>query len=176
MSKDNSNKMWGGRFEQQTSEIMQEINQSISFDKKLYKQDIAGSIAHATMLETVGIINKNEATQIITGLEKIKIEIETGKFQFKKELEDIHMNIENRLSEIIGDVAGKLHTARSRNDQVATDFKLFIRDEINQISQLLKKFLEIIAIKAENNIDVIKIGRAHVRTTVTEKARMPSSA
>lgn len=124
----NSNKMWGGRFDQASSEIMLEINSSIDFDKNLYKYDIAGSIAHCKMLAKQKIITNEESQKIISGLKQIEEEIESDNFQFKQELEDIHMNIENRLSEIIGDVAGKLHTARSRNDQVATDFKLYVKD------------------------------------------------
>jgi argininosuccinate lyase len=158
-----SNKMWGGRFAQQPSEIMQEINQSIVFDKRLYRQDIAGSIAHAKMLISTCIINKVEGEKIIAGLKQIQIEIEEGKFQFKKELEDIHMNIEHRLTEIIGDVAGKLHTARSRNDQVATDFKLFVRSEISDISGIIQTILITIVKKAEDNIEIIMPAFTHLQ-------------
>ena len=129
--------MWGGRFANKPSEVMQEINQSISFDWKLYKQDIAGSIAHTQMLAKVSIISTDESKKIIQGLTQILQEIASGEFIFKKELEDIHMNIESRLQEIIGDIAGKLHTARSRNDQVALDFRLFIRDQIDEITTIL---------------------------------------
>jgi argininosuccinate lyase len=153
--KNSSNKMWGGRFDAKPSEIMQEINQSISFDYKLYKQDIKGSKAHAKMLCEVGILTKVEAKKITDGLNKIEAEIESGKFKFKIELEDIHMNIESRLKEIIGDVAGKLHTARSRNDQVATDFRLFVRDEIDEIKFLLTQLEKNLVEKAEKNLDVI---------------------
>lgn len=159
-----SNKMWGGRFESKPSEIMQEINQSITFDKNLYKQDISGSIAHAKMLEKVGILNANEALQIINGLSQIRSEIENGEFIFKKELEDIHMNIESRLKEIVGESAGKLHTARSRNDQVALDFRLFIRDEIDEVIFLLTKLEENLTTKAQENISVIMPGFTHLQT------------
>ncbi len=161
--KNSSNKMWGGRFDAKPSEIMQEINQSISFDYKLYKQDIKGSKAHAKMLCEVGILTKVEAKKITDGLNKIEAEIESGKFKFKIELEDIHMNIESRLKEIIGDVAGKLHTARSRNDQVATDFRLFVRDEIDEIKFLLTQLEKNLVEKAEKNLDVILPGFTHLQ-------------
>ena len=162
-AKKDSNKMWGGRFEAKPSEIMQQINQSITFDQKLYKQDIRGSIAHAKMLASVNILTSQEAKKIIDGLEKIKKEIEIGQLQFKIELEDIHMNIESRLKEIIGDVAGKLHTARSRNDQVATDFRLFVRDEIDEIKFLLLGLEENFVKKAAENLDVILPGFTHLQ-------------
>ena len=164
MAKNKSNQMWGGRFESKPSDIMQKINQSIDFDKKLYKQDIAGSIAHATMIGEVGIITKDEAKKIINGLKEILSEIDSGKFKFRGDLEDIHMNIENRLSEIIGEVAGKLHTARSRNDQVATDFKLYIRDAIDSIDSLLKNLQINLVKKAEDNINTIMPGFTHLQT------------
>jgi len=163
MKKNSANKMWGGRFETSPAEMMLEINQSITFDKKLYKQDIQGSIAHAEMLSAVKIISRPEAKKIIDGLQKIEKEINSKKFIFKKELEDIHMNIESRLKEIIGDVAGKLHTARSRNDQVATDFRLFIRDEVDAIRELLISLEKNFVIKAEKNIDVIMPGFTHLQ-------------
>lgn len=159
-----ANKMWGGRFESAPSEVMQAINVSIDFDQKLYKQDIAGSIAHATMLEKVGILKKDEAKKIITGLKQIEKEIESGKFVFKKELEDIHLNVEGRLSEIIGDVAGKLHTARSRNDQVATDFKLYVRDANDEIISLLKNLQKTILKRAKENVETIMPGFTHLQT------------
>jgi argininosuccinate lyase len=161
--KNSSNKMWGGRFDAKPSEIMQEINQSISFDYKLYKQDIKGSKAHAKMLCEVGILTKVEAKKITDGLNKIEAEIESDKFKFKIELEDIHMNIESRLKEIIGDVAGKLHTARSRNDQVATDFRLFVRDEIDEIKFLLNQLEKNLVEKAEKNLGVILPGFTHLQ-------------
>jgi len=135
-----SNAMWGGRFEDKPTDIMEQINASIGIDKRMWRQDIRGSIAHATMLSNQGIITKDEAVQIVDGLNKIAEEIKSGTFEFKTSLEDIHMNIESRLRELIGDVAGKLHTARSRNDQVATDFRLWTReaalDIIGQIESL----------------------------------------
>ncbi|MDA0901970.1 MAG: argininosuccinate lyase [Proteobacteria bacterium] len=162
--KTNSNSMWGGRFAASPSQIMQKINQSISFDKKLYLQDITGSIAHATMLATVGILTKDEANKIISGLGMIEKEIENGEFEFKEELEDIHMNIEARLAEIIGDVAGKLHTARSRNDQVITDFKLYIRHAFDEIDGLLQQLQENLLDKAQENVETILPGFTHLQT------------
>ncbi len=160
----NSNKMWGGRFDQASSEIMLEINSSIDFDKNLYKYDIAGSIAHCKMLAKQKIITNEESQKIISGLKQIEEEIESDNFQFKQELEDIHMNIENRLSEIIGDVAGKLHTARSRNDQVATDFKLYVKDASKQIYDLLSNLQKILIEKAQENIKTIMPGFTHLQT------------
>ncbi len=158
-----SNKMWGGRFDAKPSDLMQEINQSITFDKRLFKQDIKGSTAHAKMLAKVGILTKTESEKIINGLKKIEKEIEGGKFNFKIELEDIHMNIESRLKEIIGDVAGKLHTARSRNDQVATDFRLFVRDEIDEVLTLINSLQKNLLKKAEENFGVILPGFTHLQ-------------
>ncbi len=163
MQKKLSNKMWGGRFETTPSNLMQEINQSITFDKKLYKQDIKGSTAHAKMLAKIGILTKEESTKIIDGLKKIEKEIESGKFNFKIELEDIHMNIESRLKEIIGDAAGKLHTARSRNDQVALDFRLFVRDEIDNLSKLILDLQKNLVAKADENFGAILPGFTHLQ-------------
>ena len=123
------NKMWGGRFDLPPSELMLEINASLPYDKRLYAQDIRGSQAHAAMLLKQGIINQDEEEKIQKGLNAILREIQEGVFEFRAELEDIHMAVESRLKELIGEAGGKLHTARSRNDQVATDLKLFVREE-----------------------------------------------
>jgi len=163
MMKKSSNKMWGGRFDAKPSDLMQEINQSITFDKKLYKQDIQGSTAHAKMLAQVGVLTKAELEKIISGLKKVEKEIAEDEFNFKIELEDIHMNIESRLCEIIGDVAGKLHTARSRNDQVATDFRLFVRDEIDEVLKLISDLQKNLVKKAEENFGVILPGFTHLQ-------------
>ena len=163
MKKSSSNQMWGGRFAEKPANLMQEINQSISFDKKLYKQDITGSIAHATMLAKVKIISPIEKTKIIDGLKQIQQEIESGKFNFQIELEDIHLNIESRLKEIIGDVAGKLHTARSRNDQVAVDFRLFVRENIDEILELLHDLQQNLVKKSAENLEVIMPGFTHLQ-------------
>src|SRR3989338_7132510 len=163
MSKQSVSKIWGGRFDAEPSSLMQEINQSISFDYKLYKQDIRGSKAHAKMLEKVGILSASEAKKICDGLNKIEKEIVAEKFNFKIELEDIHMNIESRQKEIIGDTADKLHTARSRNDQVALDLRLFVRDEVDEILKLLKDLQKTLVKKAEENLDVIMPGFTHLQ-------------
>ena len=160
----NSNPMWGGQFSTGPAEIMARINASIEFDSKLYAHDIAGSIAHAKMLAASNILTVKESILIIKGLENIKKEIEAGKFVFKESLEDIHMNIEARLAELIGDVAGKLHTARSRNDQVALDFRMFVRDAANAIDELLKSLQAALIKRAEEHYKTILPGFTHLQT------------
>ncbi len=153
--KKNSNQMWGGRFDAAPSDVMTQINASIGIDKRLWAQDIAGSKAHCTMLAAQKIIDQAEADAIIKGLDHIAAEIESGTFEFKETLEDIHMNIESRLKDLIGDVAGKLHTARSRNDQVATDFKLWVRGACDQLIdeiEALQKIFETLSHKHKNDI------------------------
>src|SRR6185369_8685049 len=135
-----SNKMWGGRFSERPDEIMEEINVSIDVDRHLFAQDIAASKAHAAMLATQGIITASDAKNIGKGLDTILSEITKGSFEFKRALEDIHMNVESRLSELIGPAAGRLHTARSRNDQVATDFRLYVRDVLDETDAALAAF------------------------------------
>src|SRR5690606_2375499 len=127
-----SNQMWGGRFASGPDAIMEEINASIGFDKKLYAQDIRGSKAHAAMLAHQGIISAEDKDQIVAGLDTILAEIESGRFEFSRRLEDIHMNVEARLAALIGPAAGRLHTARSRNDQVALDFRLWVKEEMGR--------------------------------------------
>ena len=140
MSKPGSgNQMWGGRFATGPDAIMEEINASIDFDRKLYAQDIAGSKAHAKMLAQQGIISKKDAKQICAGLDTILSEISSGKFKFSRALEDIHMNVEARLHKLIGEAAGRLHTARSRNDQVATDFRLWVKETMAGMSDNLTR-------------------------------------
>ncbi len=163
MSDNFSNQMWGGRFNVAPSSLMQEINQSISFDYKLYKQDIRASKAHVKMLAKIAVVSDAEVQQISDGLDQVQKEIENGKFQFRIELEDIHMNIENRLKEIIGDVAGKLHTARSRNDQVAVDFRLYVRDQIDEVADLLQQLSKNLVKKAQENLDVVMPGFTHLQ-------------
>jgi len=140
MSKDKSNSMWGGRFEDKPTDIMTQINASVAIDQRMWRQDITGSKAHCEMLVKQEIISSEDGKAILGGLDQIASEIESGNFEFKESLEDIHMNIEARLREIIGDAAGRLHTARSRNDQVATDFKMWVREAcgalISQIEEL----------------------------------------
>ncbi len=156
--------MWGGRFDTGPAEIMEEINASISFDQRLYAQDIAGSKAHCKMLAETGIISKEDAGKIQKGLDTILSEIEQGEFEFQRSLEDIHMNVESRLRDLIGPVAGKLHTARSRNDQVATDFKLYIRDTIDHMDSLLAKLQYALAEKAKQYSDNVMPGFTHLQT------------
>ena len=156
--------MWGGRFAAGPSEIMEEINASISFDKRLYAQDIAGSKAHCEMLAANGIIAREDADKILHGLDTILSEIEAGKFTFSRELEDIHMNVESRLAELIGPVAGRLHTGRSRNDQVATDFKLYVRDTIDTISEQIAALQLALAKKADAHAATIMPGFTHLQS------------
>ena len=158
-----ANAMWGGRFAMSPAEIMQEINASIGFDKKLYAQDIRGSIAHATMLAHQGIIGTEDKDKIVHGLNTILSEIEAGQFVFSRKLEDIHMNIESRLKDMIGPAAGRLHTARSRNDQVATDFRLFVRDAIDGIDTALEKVQWALAEKAEKHAGTVMPGFTHLQ-------------
>src|SRR6185437_5183834 len=139
------NKMWGGRFTSGPDKVMEEINASIDFDRHLYAQDIAASKAHAQMLAKQGIIGADDAQKIAHGLDTILSEIESGKFSFSRALEDIHMNVESRLSDLIGETAGRLHTARSRNDQVATDFRLWTRDTIDGIDAALAGYQRALA-------------------------------
>ena len=129
--------MWGGRFESAPDAIMEEINASIGFDQALYRQDIAASKAHVAMLAAKGIVEEADAKAISAGLDKVLGEIESGGFNFSRALEDIHMNVESRLAEIVGPAAGRLHTARSRNDQVAVDFRLWVRDAVDQLDRQL---------------------------------------
>ena len=161
--KKQSSSIWGGRFERKPSKVMEKINSSISFDKRLYKEDILASAAHTKMLVKQGIISNSDGKKIISGLNTIEKEIKKDNFQFKNELEDIHMNIENRLKEIIGDVAGKLHTARSRNDQVATDLRIWIRHSINILNKCLQQLQEKLIFLAEKNFDTIMPGFTHLQ-------------
>jgi argininosuccinate lyase len=159
-----SNKMWGGRFGESPDAVMDEINVSIDFDRHLYRQDIAASKAHAAMLAKQGIISTQDAASIAQGLDTILSEIEAGTFSFKRALEDIHMNVEGRLSELIGPAAGRLHTARSRNDQVATDFRLWIRDTIDALDQALAGYQRALAEKALANAATVMPGFTHLQT------------
>ncbi|MGA8959535.1 MAG: lyase family protein, partial [Pseudolabrys sp.] len=156
-----SNKMWGGRFTSGPGPIMEEINASIDFDRHLYRQDIAASKAHADMLAKQGIITADDAKKIAHGLDTIMSEIEAGKFSFKQALEDIHMNVEGRLSELIGDAAGRLHTARSRNDQVATDFRLWIRETVDAVDQALGGYQQALTEKALEHAATVMPGFTH---------------
>jgi len=156
--------MWGGRFASGPDAIMEEINASIDFDRKLYAQDISGSKAHASMLAEKGIISSADATQIASGLDTILSEIENGSFKFSRALEDIHMNIEARLRELIGDAAGRLHTARSRNDQVALDFRMWVRATLEGISTSLDAIIAALLEKAEVHADTVMPGFTHLQS------------
>jgi argininosuccinate lyase len=159
-----SNKMWGGRFAAGPDAILEEINASIDFDRHLFAQDIAGSKAHASMLAAQGIITAADADKIAQGLDTILAEIESGKFKFSKQLEDIHMNVESRLAELIGPAAGRLHTARSRNDQVATDFRLYIRDTIDGLDKSLADLQLALTEKALEYAESVMPGFTHLQT------------
>ena len=159
-----TNKMWGGRFASGPSEIMEEINASIGFDRRLYAQDIEGSTAHANMLARCGVISEADARAIADGLATIKAEIDDGRFTFSRALEDIHLNIESRLKELIGDAAGRLHTARSRNDQVATDFRLYIRDSADHLDIQLAALQRALAEKAVIHAATVMPGFTHLQT------------
>ncbi|WP_298039789.1 argininosuccinate lyase [uncultured Desulfuromonas sp.] len=159
-----SDKPWAGRFTQPTDKFVEEFTASIDFDQRMYRYDIQGSIAHARMLARQGIIETAEADTIVEGLGAILAEIEAGSFEFSVSLEDIHMNIEARLIERIGTVGGKLHTARSRNDQVALDVRLYLRDELAEILEYLDKLQGSLLAQAEGNLAVIMPGYTHLQT------------
>jgi argininosuccinate lyase len=159
-----SSKMWGGRFTERPDAIMEEINVSIDVDRHLYAQDIAASKAHAAMLAAQGIITAVDAKNIGKGLDTILSEIGKGSFEFKRALEDIHTNVESRLSELIGPAAGRLHTARSRNDQVATDFRLYIRDTIDAIDGALAAFQHALVERAIEHAATVMPGFTHLQT------------
>lgn len=156
--------MWGGRFSEATDSFVAEFTASVNFDKRMARQDIQGSIAHATMLGMCGIITQDESCQIINGLTQIQAEIDDGKFQWSVVLEDVHMNIESRLTTLIGDVGKKLHTGRSRNDQVATDIRLWLRDETDNILVLLAKLQSGLLDLAANHTKTIMPGFTHLQT------------
>jgi argininosuccinate lyase len=159
-----SNKMWGGRFESGPDAIMEEINASIGFDYRLALQDIAGSKAHVAMLRQTGILPPKDAEAIERGLDEIRAEIESGTFTFSRALEDIHMNIEARLADLIGPAAGRLHTARSRNDQVALDFRLWVRDTIDALDLQLRDLQLTLAEKAAAHAGTVMPGFTHMQS------------
>ncbi|MGA9793966.1 MAG: argininosuccinate lyase [Rhizomicrobium sp.] len=158
-----ANKMWGGRFGQGPAAIMEEINASIEFDKRLADHDLAGSKAHAQMLAAAGIIEQSDADAILRGLDQIAQEIAQGKFAFKRDLEDIHLNIESRLAEIVGAAAGRLHTARSRNDQVATDFRLWVRQACARADAELLALQRALVAQSAAHTDTIMPGFTHMQ-------------
>ena len=156
--------MWGGRFSSGPDSIMEAIGVSIDVDRHLYRQDVAASKAHAQMLAKQGIITADDARQIVAGLDTILSEIGEGRFVFKRALEDIHMNIESRLTELIGPAAGRLHTARSRNDQVATDFKLWMRERLDEIDAALADYQRVLAEKARLHAATVMPGFTHMQS------------
>ncbi len=155
--------LWGGRFQEAISEIAHRFSSSIALDGKLWREDIRGSIAHARMLGSCGIITKDEASIIIAGLEDVAIEIESGAFQFDDSMEDVHLAIEKRLTEKIGAVGGKLHTGRSRNDQVATDERLYLKRAIPELSEKVSSVMSELLTKAEEYIEAIMPGYTHLQ-------------
>ena len=164
MTDKTSNQMWGGRFAAGPDAIMEAINASIGFDQRMAAQDISGSRAHAAMLAKAGIITDKDAEAIREGLLTVLSEIETGNFNFSTALEDIHMNVEARLKEIIGEPAGRLHTGRSRNDQVATDFKLWVRDQLDAFDGALEALIKALLAQAEQGADWVMPGFTHLQT------------
>ncbi|MBU1190914.1 MAG: argininosuccinate lyase [Gammaproteobacteria bacterium] len=167
MSSDNTgNKLWGGRFTESTDEFVQAFTASVTFDKRLYAYDIAGSIAHARMLTKVGVLSEGDCTAIIDGLNDIRSEIERGDFAWSVALEDVHMNIEARLTDRIGAAGKKLHTGRSRNDQVATDIRLYLRDEIDFIATELRRLQTGLLDLAEREASTIMPGFTHLQVAM----------
>jgi len=165
MSKNkDQNKLWGGRFSEATDAFVQRFTASVDFDRRLFQQDINGSLAHAKMLAKAGILSADEETQILDGLEAIRQDILDDNFEWSIELEDVHMNIESALTARIGDIGKKLHTGRSRNDQVATDIRLFVRDEIDQIAELITKLQSALCGVAEKEAATIMPGFTHLQT------------
>lgn len=158
-----ANTMWGGRFAEAPAELMIKINASIDVDQRMYFEDITASKAHARMLAATGILTADESATLIKGLDAVLAEIESGKFVFKVELEDIHMNVESRLKELVGDVAGKLHTARSRNDQVATDFRLWLRAALDKLDARMADLQAVLEGQAEAHKATIMPGFTHLQ-------------
>src|SRR5258708_5157247 len=158
-----ANNMWGARFSGGPAQIMQQINASIDIDRRLYSHDIAGSRAHAAMLVRQGILRQADGEAIRKGLDRIEEEISAGRFEFKVALEDIHMNIEARLAELIGAPAGRLHTARSRNDQIATDIRLWLRQAMDELAETLRMLLTALIERAEEHAATIMPGYTHLQ-------------
>jgi len=159
-----TSKIWGGRFQDSADAVLEAINVSIDFDQRLWPQDIRASLAHVAMLAACGVVSKDDALKIAEGLARIKGEIESGSFQFSRKLEDIHMNVEQRLAELIGPAAGRLHTARSRNDQVATDFRLFMRDHLDRLDHELQGLQRELAQRALDEAATVMPGFTHLQS------------
>ena len=158
-----SEKLWGGRFEKSTDEMINDFQASINFDKRMYREDIQGSIAHAKMLAQCKIISADDCKKIVGGLQKILGQIERGEFNFSVALEDIHMNIEKALTDDIGEAGGRLHTARSRNDQVALDMHLYVRRQVEEVQNLIHDLQQSLVIAAKKNLGVIMPGYTHLQ-------------
>ena len=158
-----STKMWGGRFQEGTAALMEAFSESVSFDRAMYAQDIAGSMAHARMMARQGVISGEEAETLCQGLARVRAEIDSGEFVWKTELEDLHMNIESRLTELVGDVGKKLHTGRSRNDQVALDFRLYVSDRTRNWRELLRGLIHILMQRAAEHADTLLPGLTHTQ-------------
>ena len=156
-------KLWAGRFQKETDLVVNDFNSSILFDCRLYKEDITGSIAHATMLGRQGIIEEHEAEKIVEGLKGILKDIEEGNVEFSLDYEDIHMNVEQLLTERIGDTGKRLHTGRSRNDQVALDMRLYVKKEIKKIIELILGFMKALTKKSRENLDAVMPGYTHLQ-------------
>ena len=156
-------KLWGGRFNDSTDTWVEAFNASVAFDRRLYAHDIRGSVAHAMMLGKVGVLTPAEVTTLVDGLHAIRAQIEAGQFPWSAALEDVHMNIEARLTEQVGEVGKKLHTGRSRNDQVATDIRLWLRDEIDALTEQLRHLLEALVTMAEREADTVMPGFTHLQ-------------
>ena len=156
-------KLWGGRFTEATDEFVEQFNASVSFDKRLFKQDIFGSRAHTEMLTHIGVLSSRDCDAILKALDTIQGEIESGTFEWKTELEDVHMNIEARLTELVGEAGKRIHTGRSRNDQVATDVRLYLRDAIDEIDAHLEILQQAILKIAEQESDTIMPGFTHLQ-------------
>lgn len=160
---DKGKKMWGGRFQEGTAASVEEFTCSVHFDSRLYKHDIRGSRAHARMLARQGLLSEADCEAIIGGLDQIETEIEAGRFEFKRELEDIHMNIEKTLSDRVGPAGARLHTARSRNDQVALDLRLYLREQCDRIDGLLKELQAALVVLARRYLGTIIPGYTHMQ-------------
>ncbi|MFV0347904.1 MAG: argininosuccinate lyase [Halodesulfovibrio sp.] len=156
-------KMWGGRFRQKTAALVEEYTQSVSYDRLMYRQDIAGSKAHARMLARQGVISQDDADKIVSGLAQIQEEVESGNFVWRREMEDVHMNIESRLSELVGDAGKRLHTGRSRNDQVALDFRLYVSDAIREWQEQIRAVIAELVKQAEQHVDTLLPGCTHMQ-------------
>ena len=156
-------KLWAGRFQKETDTLVNDFNSSIAFDARMYREDIAGSIAHATMLGRQGIIEEHEAEKIIDGLKAILADIEADKVEFSLENEDIHMNIETLLTQRIGDAGKRLHTARSRNDQVAVDTRLYVKQEIPVIIDQILNLEQVLVERAKEHTDTVMPGYTHLQ-------------